>query len=121
MKYIIKTNIGLFPLDYDIISIHDDKVLILKNHRWVKYVDKSETIPELCDEFVLIENTRIPSKPVVMDIHKNGISDYFKNLKATIKCIYGAIWVDIKLPSGRVVKRLEPVAIMNEKGDWELL
>lgn len=78
---------------------------------WKEY-KKADTIEELCDEFVLIENTRILSKPVVMNIHKNGISDYFKNLKATIKYIYGAIWTD---------KGLIYVSKMNNKGEMELL
>lgn len=119
MKY-IRTNIGLFPLDYDIISIHDDKVRILKNNRWVKYINKADTVEELCDELVLIEE----NYPIIIEElnFKEGTflrdNEYeFLSKLPENPIIYGAIWV--KGEHNEPI--LKSVAKMKSDGNLELL
>lgn len=75
-------------------------------------IKQADTIEELCDEFVLIEDTREPSKPTLMTVHRNGLKDYYLKHRVEIKYIKGAIWTD---------KGLIYVAKMNDKGELELL
>ena len=70
-------------------------------------VKEADTIEELCDEFVLV-NENVFTKPQMLEDDYNKIDlNYYKN-----EDIYGAIWAG---------KGLIYVAKMNEKGELELL
>ena len=67
----------------------------------------SDTIEELCDEFVIIDEDNEPNIKQGRDIH------HCRRIWAINNClIYGAIWTD---------KGLIYVAKMNDKGELELL
>lgn len=80
----------------------------------------ADTIEELCDEFVLycpIDNSKTTYKS--MYALNKGLKKrlYIKDSLS----IYGIIHIEIKLPNGKSVFRLEPVAIMNEEGKLVLI
>lgn len=73
----------------------------------------ADTIEELCDEYVIVDKRNnvhylMIYEDVIDEINNGRIYDE--------DVIYGAIWIEIKLPNGKSVFRLEPVAIMNEDG-----
>ena len=71
----------------------------------VRFAPRSDTIEELCDEFVVVE----------FNTHKNYSSESWYKLDgycSTRAIIYGAIWTD---------KGLIYVAKMNKQGELELL
>ena len=70
-------------------------------------LNQADTIEELCDELVVVFNTR-PPKPVVCGYSISQAKLYAGNTGK----IYGAIWTD---------KGLIYVAKMNDKGELELL
>ena len=122
MKYIrTKTKIKAFD-DY-LIDKGIHRVLVGSDIGYEEIIKSTDTIEELCDEFVIIHTEYDNSK----DIFKNqncflshrGDSYYSFNL-GQIKVggieiegtLYGAIWTD---------KGLIYVAKMNEKGELELL
>lgn len=70
-------------------------------------IDQADTIEELCDGFVIIDEDNEPNIKQGRDI------DHCRRIWAINKClIYGAIWTD---------KGLIYVAKMNDKGELELL
>lgn len=70
-------------------------------------VDQADTIEELCDEFVIIDEDNEPNIKQGRDIH------HCRRIWSINNClIYGAVWTD---------KGLIYVAKMNEKGDLELI
>ena len=72
-------------------------------------IKQSETIEELCDEFILEEKMR-----EVIYHHKSTKFDDFKTIAILNEryTLYGAIWTD---------KGLIYVSRMNDKGDLELI
>jgi hypothetical protein len=81
-------------------------------------LNKSEKPEELCDVFVV--------EDILNDVR------YFKDYDDLIEdisygslhpttIVYGAIWVEIKLQNGKTIHKPEPVAILNENGDFELI
>jgi hypothetical protein len=78
-----------------------------KNILKSKVIAQADTIEELCDEFVLV-NENVFTKPQMLEDDYNRIDlNYYKN-----EDIYGAIWTD---------KGLIYVAKMNEKGELCLI
>ena len=75
--------------------------------RFLQDFKQADTIEELCDELVVVFDTR-PPKPVVCGYSIAQAKLYAGNTGK----IYGAIWTD---------KGLIYVAKMNEKGELELL
>lgn len=77
--------------------------------RTSEIVKKTDTIEELCDEFVEVGNYQ----PTLAEIRFEHWDKTTKNiLNKQRKKVYGAIWTD---------KGLIYVAQMNEKGELELL
>ena len=74
-------------------------------------VDKeTETLEELCDEFVVVSKTDIGLNPKLYTIdYDKLVNQYLKSKKTTI--VYGAIWTG---------KGLIYVAKMNNEGKLEL-
>ena len=71
----------------------------------------ADTIEELCDEFVLVNEYRFKKPKTATELEKDF--DEMKNFYTTKDDkIYGAIWTD---------KGLIYVAKMNDKGELELL
>lgn len=90
-KYIVKDS------DYSC-EIAIDEEILLKNYK------VADTIEELCDEFVIVNNTCFNTPQLLGTVIDK---DYYKNEE-----IYGAIWTS---------KGLIYVAKMNEKGELELI
>ena len=126
MKY-IRTQSGVYELIWDIIE-KNDKTYIIEKYDGCVYEEEvlkqSDTIKELCDEFVAVNTKynscrltdirrekyyepRIPMYYAGEHTH-DFVDDYIKNKGL----IYGAIWTD---------KGLIYVAKMNGKGELELL
>lgn len=84
----------------------DGKTLIIGGAEH-KIIGQADTIEELCDEFVMVDEENEHYINQLNDIHhirrKLAIGNY---------TVYGAIWTD---------KGLIYVAKMNEKGEMELL
>lgn len=77
----------------------------------IEIVKQSDTIEELCDEFVTIVDNRKPYNFPVYD--EKQVKHYLHDCYDKEHCIiFGAIWTD---------KGLIYVAKMNEKGELELL
>ena len=84
-------------------------ILLSASKDWV--IAKADTIEELCDEFVIADLLG-NEKPIL--IIKSVVREMMR--RTTNTQIYGAIWVEIKLPNGKSVFRLEPVATLNDEG-----
>ena len=116
MSRYIRTKNGV----YELISDLDNKGYNVKveNHGTYKLVSKAtilahaNTIKELCDEFVCIDNRGKEYRPFRFYF----LSDLYSFIKANNLferyIVYGSIWVD-----GNLIK----VAQMNDKGELELL
>lgn len=83
-------------------------------------INKSDIIEELCDEWVVVHKD-------FHDLHNanthclQSLRKYYEINKIEVS-IFGAIWVEIKLPDGRSVFELKPVTKpLNDKGELELL
>lgn len=94
-------------------------------------VNQADTIEELCDEFVMThyfkennytyrEVLRAGKDSMIEATRLKKINNKSKAIKNEFN-IYGCVWIEIKLPKHKTVFRLEPVAIMNDKGDFELI
>lgn len=88
-------------------------MIVIPDEGLVKIIKQSNTIKELCDEFIVVhENgTHVIQKKVgngLRDMDK----DYPEYLERNKQVFYGAIWTD---------KGLIYVAKMNDKGELELL
>ena len=106
MKY-IRTKDEIYEIDnnkYSVVELNGHQLLNMKvDNKGLIYreyiLKQSDTIEELCDEFVMIGN------------HDHYISEkkfvWFEGIK-----IYGAIWTD---------RGLIYVAKMNDKGELELI
>lgn len=92
---------------------------------------KSENLEDLCDEFVMThyfkennytyrEVLRAGKDSMIEATRLKKINNKSKAIKNEFN-IYGCIWIEIKLPKHKTVFRLEPVVIMNDKGDFELI
>ena len=92
---------------------------------------KSENLKELCDEFVMTHyfpETDYTHRKVLnedMDlmikaVRLKKINNKDKELKNEFN-IYGCIWVEIKVSKDKSVFKLEPVIIMNDEGNFELI
>lgn len=94
---------------------------------------KSENLEDLCDEFVMthyFKETNYTHRKVLNEyeemnlmikaVRLKKINNKDKERKNEFN-IYGCIWIEIKLPKHKTVFRLEPVVIMNDKGDFELI
>ena len=99
---VVKNELGdLVKIDGGFILLDDIKDKIIK---------ESDTIKELCDEFVLVEKMR-----EVTYHHKSSKFDDFKSIAMLNEryTLYGAIWVD--------GKGLIYAAKMNETGELVLI
>ena len=85
-------------------NIRNNKIKQLKLYHYVK---ESDTIEDLCDEFVGIDDWNRHHK-----IENPNNIEIVKNFLKTFKEKYGAIWND---------KGLRYVAKMNENGELELI
>ena len=96
-------------------GIYEPKTKMMFNH--IKEYKEANTIEELCDEFVLVEKMREATY-----YHRSSNFNDFKSIAMLNEryTLYGAIWIEIKLPDGKSVFRLEPQAIM-DKGDLKLI
>lgn len=94
-------------------------------------LSKSENLEDLCDEFVMThyfkennytyrEVLRACKDSMIEATRLKKINNKSKAIKNEFN-IYGCIWIEIKLPNNKSVFRLEPVVIMNDKGDFELI
>lgn len=114
-KY-IRTNEGA------IYKIEDDKLIFDGNkipvdiNKLGKDYKVAGTIEELCDCFVLVDETLPPH----LDNDLKEITMYKTYIAGSRGDIFGAIWVEVKIPNGKSAFKLEPVAIF-EKGELELI
>ena len=81
-------------------------------------ISQSENLAKLCDVFVVedtLNNVRYfeDYDDLVEEISYGSLHP------ATI--VYGAIWVEIKLQNGKIIHKPEPVTLLNENGDFELI
>ena len=85
-------------------------------HDMGEIIKQADTIEELCDEFVLMEEDNYPTLLECFDLKKKTFlrrNEYeFSSILPEKPIIYGAIWTD---------KGLIYVAKMNGKGELELL
>ena len=91
-------------LVYRVIAKKDKSKVYSKSKITTDIIGKSDTLEELCDEFVDIYNYGKPSISLLNDVYA------FESYKA--RDVYGAIWTD---------KGLIYVAKFNNKGVLELL
>ena len=103
MKYIRTRHDKILDLD----TMEFDWALPRENFVKSNAIKQADTIEELCDELVVVFDTR-PPKPVVCGYSIAQAKLYAGNTGK----IYGAIWTD---------KGLIYVAKMNKKGELELL
>lgn len=124
MKYIRTTN-GIFELIWDIIE-KDGKQFIIEKYDGVTYeeeiVKQADTIKELIDELVIYNpniNEKLDRQRFIYQNKWEGLLNpkmaYFQK-QNNIK-VYGCIWVQLSNKAWR----LEPVAVVNDKGELELL
>ena len=103
----IRTKDGIFRA----VDLHNDGHYVGLWNPEVKILAKSETIEELCDEFVLYDNQLktcgVFDKKVITFKWIQNHSTIYNGMT-----IYGAIWTD---------KGLIYVAKMNEDGELELI
>ena len=80
----------------------------------------AESVPELCDEFVL---TRKIDRQVCMlrNYDLKDLSSLVERTKKTGDTLTGSIWVPLVLSDGRVCFILRPVAVLNQEGSWDLI
>ncbi len=113
MKY-IRTEKGIYEVvgadSCSYLNAPPEMYYITSNNKNIlksEVIAQADTIEELCDEFVLV-NENVFTKPQMLEDDYNRIDlNYYKN-----EDIYGAIWTDTGL---------RYVAKMNEKGELELL
>lgn len=110
IKKYIRTKDGVYEvekkLSYCYLDKNDNEYL------FEDILSQADTIEELCDEFVVKYNS---FNPIIHDTLEE--TEYLdKMVKIKGYTIYAAIWIEIKLPDGTNVFRLEPQAIMNDKG-----
>lgn len=72
---------------------------------------KSDTLKDLFDEVIMVKQDEKPHQ----------LRDYDDLSEVKDRTVYGAIWIEMKLSNGKKIYRLEPVAILNEHGSFELL
>ena len=140
MKY-IRTKDGRIAKIEDNMLVKNNTRLVYKDKPYIavlngddEIIAQADTIEELCDEFRELfpkyKGNEIvgyePEKWVYSVSDKRFYNDIaeWRSIKDFIiggNTVYGAIWVEIKLPNGKPVWRLEPVAIMNDKGELELI
>lgn len=139
MSY-IRTKDGVYKVseynDYathkrkDSTLVEKDKTSYIKNEN---IINQSENLEDLCDEFVMthyFKETNYTHRKVLNEyeemnlmikaVRLKKINNKDKERKNEFN-IYGCIWIEIKLPKHKTVFRLEPVVIMNDKGDFELI
>ncbi len=86
-------------------------------------LSKSENLEELCDRYIGISD----NKPMIIKYEFDEYYDEYgdsytkEELLMEYDIIYGCIWVEIKLPNNKSVFKLEPVIIMNDEGNFELI
>ena len=123
MKY-LKTKYGIMTIDFEIdtelpttIGIHTAECDV-GEYQGIEVLKQSESIKELCDEFVGIRKSN--HKPYIG--RPNGFS-WFQETNGWVgrldnyESIYGAIWTF----DNEGTPTLKSVAKMNMKGDFELL
>ena len=116
MKY-IRTGSEIYDID-DLYVCEDlvGKPYATKNGAWCIYkesiIKEADTIEELCDEFVVLDDR--PPKTKLIEKDFNKVFRWFNQCKISKQDIVvcGAIWTD---------KGLIYVAKMNDKGELELL
>lgn len=115
MKY-IRTEKGIYKSDRKDIVIHEDYISNYEQiiyHTNEKILKQSDTIEELCDEFVFVGQDNMP---ILMETLQKCL-ERIKDLGLTNHKIYGAIWIQLSNSSCG----LKPVVQANEKGELELL
>ena len=108
MKY-IRTKDGIYEVEEWFKPLENDMVYI-PNEGLNKILNKADTIEELCDEFVFIDEFFKREHRLAYSL-ENALARC-KYHDADITTLRGAIWTD---------KGLIYVAKMNDKGDLELL
>ena len=101
----IRTKDGIYEVEQS--QLEDDEEVVNCDYGQIHKLEilrKSQSIEELCDEFVVVNNTCFNTPQLLgTEIDK----DYYKHEE-----VYGAIWIN---------KGLIYVAKMNDKGELELI
>lgn len=105
--------------------------LVIELSPYYKECSQSEKLEELCDEFVMTHyfpETNYTKREVLKEdkdlmikaVRLKKINSKDKERKNEFN-IYGCIWVEIKVSKDKSVFKLEPVVIMNDEGNFELI
>lgn len=107
--------------------------LLIELSPYYKDCIQSENLEDVCDEFVMthyFKETGYTHRKILNEYEQLNLmikairlkkqNNKDKELKNEFN-IYGCIWVEIKVSKDKSVFRLEPVVIMNDEGNFELI